>query len=205
MQKRIILGMLIMSLLSVFAADRRFFEREEKIGIVPSKKENSFFLFEGYKSMRKSAQDNKKAVLGGGVGVGMVSGYATSEFIQRFNANKDLPSEVIKKNKYELAAGLTFLGGLLGAVSVVGFFCKQAGKKEVILEGEKRGIEIGRKEELLKRIQEYRDELEAIEEEDLTPDAKNATKSRVMKFLNKEEEAYKNIEEKTINASEMST
>ncbi len=98
MQKRIILGMLMMSVLSVFAADREFQEGEEKEHaiVIPKKEENSFFLVEGYKSMRKSAQDNKKAALGG-VAVGMASGQATSELIQRFNANKNLPSEVIKK------------------------------------------------------------------------------------------------------------
>ena len=173
----------------VLSADREFFGMEGGIGIVPRKKENSFFLGEGYKSMRKSAQDNKKAALGGLV-VGMATGYGTSELIQHFNANQDVPSEVIKKNKYELAGALTFIGGLLGGVSVVGFFCKQAGKKE--------GIEIGRKEEILKRIQEYKEELKVIEREDLTPDAKNAAKSRVIKFLNKEEEAYNNIGEERI-------
>lgn len=66
------------------------------------------------------------------------------------------------------------MGGFLGGAVTAMIYGKRSARRKVSL----------------KNIQEYKNDLELIEKEDLTPDARNAAKSLVMKFLKKEEENY---------------
>jgi hypothetical protein len=70
---------------------------------------------------------------------------------------------------------LTSFGGFLGGAVTAMIYGKRSGRRDACL----------------KNIKEYKHELELIEKQDLTPDARNAAKSLVMKFLKKEEENYK--------------